>query len=254
MKMKFLDSEIYYKISGKGDPLVLLHGFLESSRIWDEFIPEFSKYGQIIQIDLPGHGRSGVQSEVHSMELMADAVHAVLIELNIEKADFIGHSMGGYVGLAFMEQYPEMIKDFMLLNSTPQEDSEEKKEIRSRSVDIVKRNKEAYISMAITNLLSPQNNKRYKKEVEILKQDAYTFPTEGITAALLGMKIRKDRSQVLKEFSGNKVIVTGTEDPLFDIEIIKLLAKETGCSFFGFKGGHLGFLENKAEFVKLCLS
>lgn len=203
---------------------------------------------------MPGHGRSGVQSEVHSMELMADAVHAVLTELNIEKADFIGHSMGGYVGLAFMEQYPEMLNHFMLLNSTPQEDSEEKKEIRSRSVDIVKRNKEAYISMAITNLLSPENNKRYKKEVEILKQDAYTFPTEGITAALNGMKLRKDRSQVLKAFSGNKVIVAGTEDPLIDIEIINLLAKETGCSFFSFTGGHLGYLENKAEFVKLCIS
>ena len=254
MTINFHGAEIHYSVVGEGEATVLLHGFLESSKIWQEFIPEFSRYGRIITIDLPGHGRSGVIAEIHSMELMADAVHTVLKELDIQKTDFIGHSMGGYVGLAFMEKYPEMLRDFMLLNSTPQADSEEKKEIRERSVEIVRRNKKAYISMAISNLLTAENNKVHKGEVELLKQDAYDFPTEGITAALKGMKIRKDCTEVLKAYSGKKIIVAGKEDPLVNSLEMKRLSDETGSAFFSFSGGHLGYLENREEFIKLCIS
>lgn len=254
MTLNFQGAEIYYSVVGEGKPTLLLHGFLESSKIWEEFLPEFSPYGKIIIMDLPGHGRSGVVANIHSMELMADAVHAVLQVLDIPKADFIGHSMGGYVGLALMEKHPEMLENFMLLNSTPQADSEEKKEIRERSVEVVQRNQQAYISMAISNLLTPENNERFSDEIEVLKQEAYSFPTEGITAALKGMKIRKDRTAVLKAFRGNKILVAGKDDPLIVLPEIKQLAKETDSSFISFSGGHLTYLENRLEFLKLCIS
>ena len=168
MKIKFQGAEIHYSIAGEGETTVLLHGFLESSEIWEDFLPEFSKYGRIISIDLPGHGKSGVISEVHSMELMAEAVYTVLQATGVKKGNFIGHSMGGYVALAFLEQYPEIVQDLLLLNSTPQADSEEKKEIRDRSVELVQRNKKAYISMAINNLLSPFNTASFSEEIDEL--------------------------------------------------------------------------------------
>ncbi|NJW54637.1 alpha/beta fold hydrolase, partial [Salinimicrobium oceani] len=176
MTLKFQEKKIYYSVVGKGEATVLLHGFLESSKIWEEFLPEFSKHGKIITIDLPGHGRSEIVSEVHRMELMAEAVHEVFKATGVKKANFIGHSMGGYVGLAFMEKYPQLINDFMLLNSTPQADSEEKKENRDRSAELVEKNKKAYVSMAIKNLLSPANSERFSDEVQDLIKEASHFP------------------------------------------------------------------------------
>lgn len=254
MKINFNEAEIYYSVTGEGEATVLLHGFLESSEIWEEFLPEFAKYGKIITIDLPGHGKSGCIAGVHSMELMANAVWEVLESTGVKKANFIGHSMGGYVSLALLENHPNAVNDLMLLNSTPQADSEEKKEIRDRSVDLVERNKRAYISMAIRNLLSPENTDKFSEEITALTEKAMNFPTAGITAALKGMKIRTDRTRVLKSFSGNKILVAGKQDPLVNIEEIKLLAEESGCSFISFSGGHLSYMENKEQFVKLCIS
>lgn len=232
----------------------MLHGFLESAKIWEEFLPEFSKYSQVITLDLPGHGQSECIQEVHDMELMAEAVHAVLKATGVKKADFIGHSMGGYVALAFLELFPEMVDSIMLLNSTPAEDSEEKKEIRERSIEVVRNNKKAYISMAISNLLTPEHNELFLKEVEQLKETAYNFPAEGIIAALRGMKIRTNRTAVLAAFSGGKIIVAGKEDPIMDVQEIKKLAIETNAFFVSLPGGHLSYLESREAFVKLCIS
>lgn len=254
MILKFKNKNIFYQISGSGKPVVMLHGFLESAKIWEEFLPEFSKYSQVITLDLPGHGQSECIQEVHDMELMAEAVHAVLKATGVKKADFIGHSMGGYVALAFLELFPEMVDSIMLLNSTPAEDSEEKKEIRERSIEVVRNNKKAYISMAISNLLTPEHNELFLKEVEQLKETAYNFPAEGIIAALRGMKIRTNRTAVLAAFSGGKIIVAGTEDPIMDVQEIKKLAIETNAFFVGLPGGHLSYLESREAFTKLCIS
>ena len=254
MKVKFQGTEINYSVVGDGEATVFLHGFLESSEIWKEFLPEFSGYGKIITIDLPGHGQSGYIGEVHDMELMAEAVHEVLQHLGVKNVNFIGHSMGGYVSLAFLEKYPEMVNELMLLNSTPEADSEEKKETRDRSVELVQKNKRAYVSMAINNLLSQNNTNKFTEQIEKLKEDAMNFPTEGITAALKGMKIRTEKIQVLKDFKGNKVLVAGLEDPLVNIQNLKQLAEETNCNFITFSGGHLSYIENKQQFIKLCIS
>ncbi|WP_324719756.1 alpha/beta fold hydrolase [Salinimicrobium sp. HB62] len=254
MKINFQGAEIHYSIAGEGEATVMLHGFLESSEIWEEFLPEFSRYGKIITVDLPGHGRSGCLDEIHSMDLMAEVVLEVMKTTGVKKANFIGHSMGGYVGLAFLEKHPGMLQDFMLLNSTPQADSEEKKEIRDRSVELVKRNKPAYVTMAINNLLSPKNTGKFSEEIEILKERALKFPTRGITAALEGMKIRTNKTEVLKSFSGNKILVAGRQDPLVNIKELKQLAEESGCGFISFSGGHLSYIENKVQFIKLCIS
>jgi pimeloyl-ACP methyl ester carboxylesterase len=254
MTISFQGAEIYYSVVGEGEATVLLHGFLESSKIWNEFLPEFSRYGRIITIDLPGHGESGCVDEIHSMELMAEAVYEVLKTTGVKKANFIGHSMGGYVCLVLLEKHPEMINDLMLLNSTPQADSEEKKEIRDRSIKLVKRNKGAYVSMAINNLLSPNNTDKFSEEIEELKRAAKSFPTKGITAALKGMKIRAERTEVLKSFNGNKIIVAGKEDPLVNNQELKQLAIRCGCRFVSFSGGHLTYIENKTQFLKLCIS
>ena len=249
--MRYKNTNIFYTSRGTGNPLVLLHGFLESGNIWKDFLKDYSGNRQMITIDLPGHGKSGVIGNTHTMEEMAEAVHHVLQELNLEKADFIGHSMGGYVSLAFLEKYPDIVRKIVLLNSTPAADSQERKENRERAINLVQRNKEGFVNMAISNLLSPESHQKLQPELDVIKAEALEFPTEGITAAMEGMKIRKDRTSVLSRFKGEKFILAGEQDPILNHKDIKTLAKKTDSKFYSFPGGHLTHLESKKEFLRL---
>lgn len=254
MKVLHENTELHYEDSGKGEAFVLLHGFLESLDIWEPFVPDFSQGQRLIRIDLPGHGGSGCIAEVHSMELMAHAVYAVLSELDVKQAHLLGHSMGGYVALAFLELYPGMVREITLVNSTPEADSQKKKEIRTRSAEMVKRNKNAYISMAISNLVAREGSRAQDFSILTLKKKAYRMTEQGVISALLGMKIRKDRKEVFKGFTGTKKIISGEKDPLLNIHRLESVAKETAALFFILPGGHLSYLEKEEEFRNLCIS
>ena len=104
-KVYFKNTGIRYKAEGSGTTIVLLHGYLESSDIWDKFSGELKHEFRVISIDLPGHGKSGIVADIHTMEIMAETVNAVLDELDIDKCILIGHSMGGYVTMAFADLY-----------------------------------------------------------------------------------------------------------------------------------------------------
>ncbi|WP_238785047.1 alpha/beta fold hydrolase [Blattabacterium cuenoti] len=123
---------INFKTKGKGIPVVLLHGFMESLEIWNYVYDNISKKYKIISIDLPGHGKSIFplkENTVFTMEKTAEIVKKILEKENIQKAVFVGHSMGGYVALAIAEKYPEIFLGLCLLHSTTKSDTFEKKKI-----------------------------------------------------------------------------------------------------------------------------
>ncbi len=101
MTIQYKETTIFYTDIGKGNTIVLLHGFLENSTMWQRFIPELSKRNRVVCIDLLGHGQTDCLGYIHSMEDMADAVAEVLNHLKIRRSIFIGHSMGGYVAWVF---------------------------------------------------------------------------------------------------------------------------------------------------------
>ncbi|MBZ9632312.1 alpha/beta fold hydrolase [Salegentibacter sp. LM13S] len=247
MRTTYKNTPISFTSQGTGNPLVLLHGFLESKEIWKEFAEEFSKKRQIICIDLPGHGESGNICEIHTMAVMAEAVKSVLDELKIEKASFAGHSMGGYASLEIQNIFPTMCNSLVLVNSTPQADSEERKVNRDRAAALVLKNKKAFVSMAISNLLTPENNKVFKSQIELIKNRALEFSTQGIYAAIKGMKIRTDHAGLFAKFKGQKIVVAGKQDPVLDFNTIKTIALSCGSKFENLPDGHLSFLENKTE-------
>lgn len=142
MTLEYNGTPVYFSSKGQGKPLVLLHGFLESSKIWDLFLEELAATRQVICIDLPGHGDTGILGEVHSMELMAQVLYSVLEKLNVSRATIAGHSMGGYAGLAFAELYPEKVSGLVLMNSTPEADTLEKQNNRDRAIKLVKKIRE----------------------------------------------------------------------------------------------------------------
>jgi len=238
------DTAIFYDKQGQGPVWVLLHGFLESSKMWDLFIRDFSEDHTLITVDLPGHGNSGCVAEIHTMEIMAKVVNVVLDHLQITNATFIGHSMGGYVCLALAETHAEKINKLVLLNSSANEDNQERKESRNRVLRIIKTNREAFISMAITNLFAEESRAKHKETIATLKADALKFPSEGIVAAIKGMKTRKDRTAVLKGLENKAYFIYGAQDPIVPQSDIESITKNTNATLFKVDGGHMSWVEN----------
>ncbi len=214
-------------------------------------MPELMKTYTVVILDLPGHGQSGVFGAVHSMEFMAEAIQQLLSELKFESFILVGHSMGGYVALAYAEKYPNQISKLILLNSTSQSDSAERKLNRNRAIKLLAQEKTGFIGMAISNLFSEHSRKHYAKDIERLKLEAMQFSTEGIIANIKGMRDRKDRTLVLKNFQHPKWIVSGTDDPIVTLEQSKLLSKNTQSTLKIVQGSHMSWLENKEEIVKM---
>lgn len=249
--ISYKNIQIAFTVEGKGETIVLLHGFLESSTIWKNVVSALKETHQIIAIDLLGHGKTEKLGYIHSMETMAETVYAVLSELKVEKASIIGHSMGGYVGLAFAEKFPQQLEKLILLNSSTVADSEERKENRDRAKRLVKQNKQAFISMAIKNLFTDENRNALRAEIDALVEEAVQLPEENIIATVEGLKNRKDRTEILQQYSGEKIIIAGKNDPVVPFKEIEAVAEKTNSTFISFEDGHMSYLENEEELLKV---
>ncbi|PKB16926.1 alpha/beta fold hydrolase [Flavobacterium sp. 5] len=243
----YKNTQISYTDSGKGTAVVLLHGFLENKTMWDHYVSQLSTKNRIITIDLLGHGQTESLGYVQTMEENADMVYDVLSKLRIRKAIFVGHSMGGYVALAFAELYPEKIKGLVLLNSTSKEDSAERKKNRDRAIKAVKKDYETFIRLSISNLFSEENREKLIKEIEEVKIQALKTPLQGIVASLEGMKIRKDREFLLHTTAFPKLLILGEKDPVLNYEENLEQIKGTDVELVTFHDGHMSSIENKTE-------
>ena len=199
------------------------------------------------------HGESECLGYVHSMEDNADAVHAVLVELRIRKAVFVGHSMGGYVALAFAELYPDFVKGLVLLNSTANADSDERKTNRDRAIKAVKQSYIGFVSLAIANLFSENNRDRLRSEIENVKAEALKTPLQAIVASLEGMKIRLDREVLLHLTPYPKLLVLGQKDPVLEYEETKKQIVNTDVALVTFPDGHMSHIENQEELTAVLL-
>lgn len=244
---------ISYSDTGKGTALVLLHGFLENQTMWNDLNPILSHKNRLITIDLLGHGATECLGYVHSMENNAEIVKAVLSNLRIRKAIFIGHSMGGYVALAFAELYPTTIKGLVLLNSTSKEDSAERKDNRDRAIKAVKQNYVNFVRLSVANLFSVNNRERLEKEIESVKLEALKTPLQGIVASLEGMKIRKDREFILHESEFPKLLILGKKDCVLIYKDNLSQIENTNTELIIFPDGHMSHIENKEELGKVLL-
>ncbi len=215
-------SKIHYKLEGSGRKVVVLvHGFPESIENWSGFETLFAQEYTTISIDLPGFGKSDMISEVHTMELFADVVYEVVSKLTKEKILFIGHSMGGYIGLEFAKKYKDSLSGLVLLNSHAKEDPPEKKEGRLRQVEILKRGKKtALMKDLIPLMFAEENEKKYKGIIDKFIEIAINTKTEGIIAALLGMRLRKDNMDFVHKADFPLLVLAGDKDRLIPLEVV----------------------------------
>lgn len=239
------NTDIYYSSKGAGPALVLLHGFLEDSSIFEHYQEVLSSKFCVVLVDLPGHGKSGTQGYVHSMDAMADCVHAVLLELNITTCMIVGHSMGGYVALAFAAQYGSKLVGFGLFHSSASADSSQKKIDRERSIKLVMRDSDTYVEAAIPALFAEANRSSFKTEIAGLIANAKAYSPQGIVANIRGMMARPERTTLLRETTLPVLIIHGAEDALIPTEVIREQAKlPANITFEEIPNiGHMGYLE-----------
>ncbi len=183
MILDYKNAAIFYTDQGKGTVVVLIHGFLENSTMWDKITPELSKRNRVITIDLLGHGKSDCLGYVHSMELFAETIAAVLKELRIRKCILVGHSLGGYVALAFAEQHPQKVKGLCLMNATSNEDNSERKSLRLRANKMISNNFTNMVRMSFANLFGPKSKTIFKEEMELAISEALKTPVQVILRA-----------------------------------------------------------------------
>lgn len=251
--LNYKNTAVHYFEIGKGAAVVLLHGFLENQSMWNDFIPELSKRNRVITIDLLGHGATECMGYVHTMEDQADMIQAVLAELKIKKAVFVGHSMGGYIALAFAELFPEYMKGLVLMNSTSRADSEERKTNRDRAIKAVKKDHTSFIRLSIANLFSEENRTLLVDEVEKVKLEALKTPAQGIIAALEGMKMRKDREVLLHVTAFPKMLILGKKDGVLNYDENTNQIENTDVQLLSFPDGHMSQIENKVETLKAII-
>lgn len=253
MTAPFLDGKIQYRVSGQGPCIVFLHGFLESARIWRAFAYKLSSRFKVIRINLPGHGGSSVFKKPHTMELMAQAVHAVLEQEKVDQMLLVGHSMGGYVSLAFAEKWPGMLNGLILFSSFSFPDSPERKIERDRAIQAAEAHKMKYVSSVVPNLFFERNGNKAAKKIYKLVRLASNQPKEGIVAAIKGMKARRDRMDVLQNVRYPVLFITGTHDPLIPLKKVEEMQQNTPGSTIHVLNdcGHLGFIEKRKESMRV---
>lgn len=247
---------ISFTDQGSGRAVVLLHGFLGSKAIWQQTAGELSRSYRVICIDLPGHGDTPCIGYAHSMEMMARCVKAVMNQLRLKRYVIVGHSMGGYVALAFADLFPDCLRGLCLFHSTAYPDSEEKKADRLRAIQLAKSNKTIYTKTTIRNLFAARNLKYLSAEIAFANRIARSTGKPGIVAALHGMRDRPGRDIILGMVNYPVMMVIGEHDNILPAAVLleqsQLIRDKT--VLYLEHDGHFGFLESPRASTKALRS
>lgn len=248
---------LHYRDEGKENKqtIVLIHGFLQNLSIWSSYTLSYMKNMRVIAIDLPGHGYSDCYSDVHTMDFMAKCIMAVLSEAGVEQCVMVGHSLGGYVALAFAERYPFMLKGLCLINSHAFADTEEKKASRLKICQKVQVNRPGFIVDFIPNLFSESRREALSAEIKEIQDQSLDVSEQSIIAAQYGMMQRPSRIALLQRFNKPIFFVIGKNDNRIPIEyaVSQVMEARRGEMLLLEGVGHMAHLEER-EYVKIRLS
>ena len=241
-------------LSGGGAAVLLLHGYLESLEVWENFAKLLGKSFYTITLDLPGHSLSGTHPDgVNTMSFMADVVSGVCAHLSINKVAVVGHSMGGYVALALAKKYPDLVQGLCLLHSTPNPDSEEKRVMRDREIALIGEGKrELIVAQSIPLMFAADNVSHLYEAIANLEANAEIADEEGTIACLRGMKAREDMNDFLKDFAKPLLFVFGKKDRHISFEVATALMEKfpQARTLVLENSGHAGFIEEEEAALK----
>jgi pimeloyl-ACP methyl ester carboxylesterase len=253
--------KLFYRCQGEGAVVVLLHGFGEDGTVWQNQYKAFPDLKLIIP-DLPGSGRSDMIEDM-SMEGLAESIKT-LIEHETASLFFkegephsvilIGHSMGGYITLAFAEKYHHMLRGFGLFHSTAYADSEEKKQIRQKGIDFIKSHGAIeFLKTSIPNLFSPVTKEKNPQLIEEQINGSHNFSAAALVSYYVSMINRPDRTQVLKQTHLPVLFVFGKYDTAVPLKdgLEQSYLPELSYIHILNESGHMGMIEERVEADRL---
>ena len=244
--------ELAYEVSGAGAPVVLLHGFPFNRTLWREQTEALRERYTVITIDLRGHGETPATGDAPAtMEVMAEDVAALLDELQFERVVLGGLSMGGYVALAFYRLFPERVRALLLADTRPQADTDEARLNREDTATRVLREGMQTIGEAmLPRLLAPAIHAERTEIVAHVRDMILHTDPQGAAAALRGMAVRRDQTELLREIKCPTLIIVGSLDAITTPADAELMQREIrGSRLVVIEGAsHVSNLERPAEF------
>lgn len=231
-------------------PVLLLHGFAEDGQVWNEVVPRLASYCRVLVPDLPGSGRSDLLPGEPSIDSLADAIKGFLDRVGVDTCVFIGHSMGGYVSLAFAEKYPDRLKAFGFFHSTATADTEEKRTARRKSIDFIRQHGAApFIRQSTPNLFAAETKEQRPYLVEDTIRRYSGFSASSLIYYYEAMIRRPDRVRVLQEFAGPVLFIIGAADPVVPYEQAVKQSYSPAISVIHTldHSGHMGMLEEPVQ-------
>lgn len=244
-----------YRDRGKGFPLLLLHGFPMDGDIWHQHADLLAEAGhRVIVPDLPGSGRSPLPAGPVTIEGMADFVYAILLQERLEQCILFGHSMGGYVTLAFAEKFPQLLKGAGLINSTAMADTEEKKQARLKSIRLMEQyGTAAFVRQTVPGYFGEKFRNGHPETISGLVEKYSSAGVEALKGYYLAMMQRPDRVAVLEKAAFPFLFIIGKEDKAAPLDMmLRQVALPAVASIHIFDGvGHMAMLEAAAQTGRL---
>ncbi len=220
--------------------LVLLHGHGMDDTIWDNLDAILNDSFIVIRPNI------SLFTFCKSVEDYADELYRFLTSANIQICTLIGHSMGGYIGLAFAEKYPEMLQGFGLFHSTALADDETKKHQRNQTIELIRNyGTGSFIRNTAANLFGERYKELYPEK--LLAHITYfsKLPEQALIVGMQAMRLRPDRTHVLKSLQVPVLIILGMEDKFIPFESgMDLAGLPKECyPFILAETGHMGMVE-----------
>jgi pimeloyl-ACP methyl ester carboxylesterase len=246
--------KIHYHVIGKGKPVMLVHGFGETSDVWKNQVAFLKDKYKLIIPDLPGSGQSELVNDM-SMEGMAEILKTILDELGATGIIMIGHSMGGYIMLAFAEKYAEYLQAFGLFHSTAYADNEEKKAVRQKGIEFIRTNGAfAFLKTSTPNLFSPLSKSENQALIDSFIQGLNNFSPASLVSYYEAMMRRSERIEILTNTKIPVLFIMGKYDaavPLADGLKLCSLPEKAYIHILR-KSGHMGMME-EADYTNKIL-
>lgn len=226
--------------------IVLIHGHGVDAAIWNAVYDDLTTHYRVVKPDL------SEQTRHETMEAYAEEVFSRLQSSQIESCVLVGHSMGGYIALAFAEQHPELVNGLVLLNSTAFADDEARKQARQKAVETMQDNgSESFIAQTVPKMFGETFSKNNSDVVQQYVQQYSLLPAEALISGVKAMALRSDRTSVLKASAFPVLIIAGQQDQLVPIEKSRELftAVPNAQTVVLENAGHLGMIESPDEVI-----
>jgi pimeloyl-ACP methyl ester carboxylesterase len=244
-------NEIAYYKEGIGDAVILLHGYPMDKNCWMDLMVVLSSAYKVIAIDIP---RLGNSKNVHldSITTIADEIHKLLVHEGIAQAVFVGHSMGGYIALSICDRFKEMAMGLSLVHSTMKSDTEEKKCMRLKVIDLVSNGgAKVFLKELFPSLFAPSNKTEFKLEWEGLLSRYQSVPSVSLISLYKAIMERQDYAEGAWNQLPMQWII-GKQDQLLDAKDLINQALQSNISFVSLYPdcGHMSMIENARQFEK----